>query len=204
MNEGRRAAKLNLEEEIIGIDEDLHEYADVREKVLARLHKMGFEPAPMPTRNGKPLLPEMPDNPASLSNKEITNKRGEIVAIFSYAIEIMSLARITAEAYSEQAKHVRSVAYRNAKGTAEERKAKAQSNIEFKRLNGKRLEWMGIADFLEARCDTLDKCDKILSRDVEFRVREFDQYRRDGNVNRIRERMDRSLNADVTFTGDDS
>jgi hypothetical protein len=198
MTEGRKAAKLDLSEEVLGVAEDLKDYSTVRQKVLTRLQKMGFEPAPMPRKKGRSLLPEMPENPSEISNKEVTDKRGEIISVYSYAIEMRAIARVTAEAYSEEAKHVRNVAYRQAKGTAEERKAKSLTNGAYLKLNAKRLEWKGVADFIEARCDTLDKCDKILSRDVEFRTREWDQYRRDHNVNRMKRKMDRA------FSGDDS
>jgi hypothetical protein len=48
-----------------------------------------------------------------------------------------------------------------------------------------------------------------LSRDVEFRTREWDQYRRDHNVGRIKGKMDRAFGNDrpgkePPFTGDDS
>lgn len=198
MSNGRKAAKIDLSEEALGVEEELEDYENVRSKVLKKLHKMGFEPAPMPRRGGRGLLPEMPDNPSEISNKEITDKRGEIIAVYSYAIEMRALADVTAEALEEEAKHVRSEAYKHAKGTAEERKAKSLTNGTYLKLNAKRLEWKGVADFLEARCDTLDKCDKILSRDVEFRTREWDQYRRDHNVNHMKRKMDRA------FSGDDS
>lgn len=200
MTDGRKAAKLDLSEEPIGIEEELKSYEGVRTRVLNKLQKMGFEPAPMPRRKGRSLLPEMPENPSEISNKEITNKRGEIISVYSYAIEMRAIARITAEAYSEESKHVRSKIYLHAGGTAEERKAKSTTNERYKDLNAKRLEWEGVADFLEARCDTLDKCDRILSRDVEFRTREIDQYRRDGSVNRMKTQR----RTERAFSGDDS
>jgi hypothetical protein len=203
MTEGRKAAKIDLSEQVIGLDEDLKEYASVREKVLARLQKMGFEPAPMPRRKGKSLLPEMPENPSEISNKEITDKRGEIISIYSYAIEMRAIARVTAEAYEEAAKHVRDEVFKQSKGIAEERKAKSRTNIDYKKLNLKRLEWGGVADFLEARCDTLDKCDRVLSRDVEFRTREWDQYRREENVGRMKRKREQALGGKDTFSGDD-
>jgi len=204
MTEGRKAAKIDLSEQVIGLDEDLKEYSSIREKVLARLQKMGFEPAPMPRRKGRSLLPEMPDNPSEISNKEITDKRGEIISIYSYAIEMRAVAGVTAEAYEEAAKHVREEVFKQSKGIAEERRAKSRTNIDYKKLNLKRLEWQGVADFLEARCDTLDKCDRLLSRDVEFRTREWDQYRREHNVERMKRKRDQVLGGKDTLSDDDS
>lgn len=194
----RRAAKLDLSEEVFDLDDSMEEYTHVREKVLNRLSKMGFEPAPMPRKKGRSLLPEMPDSPSEISNKEVTNKRGEILSVYSYAVETRALADITAEALEEEVRSVYSALYNQSRGTVEERKAKIFLHEKYIKLNVKRLEWKGISNFLRARCDSLSQADKLLSRDVEFRRLESEKYKRDHNVNRIKRKMER------TFGGDDS
>lgn len=196
MTEGRKAARLDLSEEVLTLDEDLKEYSGVREKVLRRAQKMGIEPAPMPRRNGRSMLPEMPENPASIPNHEVTNKRGEIITIYSYAVEMRAIADLTAEALEEEVKTIHAALFLKAKGTVEERKAKVLTNEQYRQAKSKQLEWKGLSSLLRARCDTLDKADKLLSRDVEFRKLESEKYRRDSNVNRMKRKMDRVFHGD--------
>jgi len=205
MGEGRRAARLDLSEVVTELDEEIERYdgGAIRDKVLKRLKKMGFAPTPQPTRKGKPLIPVLPEKISSIPNKELTNKRGEYVTVYAYAAEMRVLADVVAEAFEEQAKYVRERVFKDAAGNLKEREAAARTHGKFVELNAKRIEWKGVAALLASKCGTLEAASAVLSRDVEFRTRDFDQHKRNHNMSRQKRHRDRAFRNDEKWSGED-
>lgn len=208
MGSGRKAARLDLSETVVGLDEEIDKYdgGKIRDKVLRRLKKMGFEPTPQPMRKGKPLIPVLPEKISQIPDRELTDTRGEFVTVFAYASEMRVLSDVMAEAYEEQAKYVRDRIFKEASGNLKEREATARTNPVFTELNAKRIEWKAVTSLLSSKCGTLEAASAVLSRDVEFRTRDFDQHRRNHNMGRQKRKMDRAFRQGDKWEdeGDDS
>lgn len=191
--EGRKAPPIDLSKTLVGLDdEDLTKYdADsIRKKVIARVQKMGLTMQPQPMRDGQPLIPIIDAGKISgISNMDLTNKRGEYVAVFAYAAEMRVLADAMAEAYEEQAEFVKNKVFLVAQGNIEERKAVARTNPRYVTLKEKLLEWKATAALLAAKCGSLEGASAVLSRDVEFRKEERAQTVRNHNIEQQRRRV---------------
>lgn len=191
--EGRKAPPIDLSKTLAGLDdEDLTRYdaESIRKKVISRVQKMGLQMQPQPLRDGKPLLPIIDAGKVSgISNRDLTDKRGEYVAVFAYAAEMRVLADAMAEAYEEQAEFVKSKVFLVAQGNIEERKAAAKTNSRYVKLKEKHLEWKATAALLGAKCGSLEGASAVLSRDVEFRRDERAQTVRNHNIEQQRRRV---------------
>lgn len=182
----RKAHRLDLSEMLLDYDDGLAYNTNVKKKGLSILKKMGFSPAPQPLRNGKPFMPQLPENPSELDNKEVTDTQAAFVISLSYAKEMRALADAMSEAYEEEGKRVRDTIFLRATGTQKEKESKARTNPKYVELNEKRQEWGFVAKMLSAKHEGYDAARGVCSRDVNFRISEFDAYKRQQNVSGMR------------------
>lgn len=178
----RKANKLDLNQVLLNYDEDLAYHKNVKTKGLSILKKMGFKLTPQPVREGRELMPRLPEKPSEMTNTEITDFQADCVTVFGYAKEMRALADAMSEAYKEEAGKVRETIYLQADGTQKDREAISKTSKKYSELNEKRMEWSFVSSLLEAKVSTLDNARQVCSRDVNFRVSEFDAYKRQKNI----------------------
>jgi hypothetical protein len=181
-NVSRKAQRLDMSVALVDYDEDEGYHKNVVPKAAARLKKMGVSLTPQPMRNNKPLMPELPTSISNLTNTEITDLQAAFVALFGFAEEQRALASARAESYKEEADKVRKMTFLQVNGTQAVREAKSKTSSKFIHFNEKRMEWALVEKLLNARCQTLELARAVCSRDVNFRVTEFDAYKRQQNV----------------------
>lgn len=181
-NVSRKAQRVDLSTALVDYNEEDGYHKTVVTQASAQLKKMGIKLTPQPMHEGKPLMPELPTSLSDLTNTEITDLQAAFVAMFGYAEEQRAIASARSEAYKEEADRVRKMTFLQVNGTQAVREAKSKTTKRFIYLNEKRMKWALVEKLLNARCQTLETARAVCSRDVNFRVTEFDAYKRQQNV----------------------
>lgn len=200
-NVSRKAQRLDLDTVLTDYDEKEGYHKTVIDRGNTRLKKMGLRPSPQPTENGKALSSSIPTSIEGYTNTELTDLQLVFTAFYSYAADQRVIAHVRAEAYKEEADKVRKKTYLQATGTHAARDAKSKTSQTYIRMKEKHLEWDYIERFLDSKCETFDRVRGVGSRDVNFRVAEFDAYKRNQNVTG-RRRKDPSFRDPDDWGGD--
>lgn len=154
------------------------------DKVVYEIRRLGLDmEEPPTTKSGKPYSPRLPyAGVTSLTNKELGNLQGEFVTMMEYVGEQATLYDITARDYQRRIKRTISSIKLKIEGTAAEREDRARTHRKVVRLEDAYEVARGAAKILENKHQSYHEKARACSRDVERRIREFDDSLRSASI----------------------
>lgn len=155
----------------------------VLDRAVTRLQQMGFDLEEPPMRGKRAYIPRIPPQGiAALTDHECRNLHGEFIEIKAYAEEQARIQKILAEEYEHEAGNVQTKVKLALEGPVNVREDKAKIHKKVQHLKKRAAECNATYQLLMIKVDKFERGRGACSRDVEFRIREIDDARRDNAI----------------------